>query len=335
MKNPAPFMPSVAQCTRRNFRATATADRGLFHCTMREIDYLTRDHLNEVGFAAWDGDPHNVWFVPLGGRTKSKIKNRLFTPKWAKDILSNGLLIEVESFSMRVDARTGRHYPVIRGKAVPDRVVKEYMEYSHQNGSCGYVQRYLSGETREVRYCMATNPPPPELWHLLPEPFEKLRRDMRVAQVWRKRYSTPKTVWRGYSEYEEYDHEMFPDRGEMIYFRRLNVPTKEVLYDLEIGLGFPARISKWERDVVCQHLAGRVSIPIHERYFVQWEDVGLRGNSWSHRLDYESNDGRSSRYEIRHFYGIFRRHRITLTNKVTGQKDVWSVRGEEWVVVAW
>ena len=260
-------------------------------------------------------------FYPNGEKCKNPIKNRVFAPKWVKEAWEKGLLVVVEAFELRQDPG-GRYYPVIRGKASENVVVKtDVSRNSHQfikseillNGESRIVDKFPISKWREAPEWMKSDPD-----------FCKVVRHYRIERLGRERYSNLRT--REVISHMGIEKSLeIKDRDTAIIHLSYQQDVEKswwVSKSLFAPEGTKEFIKKNSIEAEAFHKE-QYEIPTSEVFHIEVlkeePHVEIKRDRW----DYESNDGRSSRYEEFHTYHEYVKTSIKFTPK----------EGWEWVGV--
>lgn len=256
-------------------------------------------HGTELGVITRDG---YVYVYP--SHPKGAIKNRLFTPKWVQDEFSKGNVIVDAIVEARLDERTGRHYPVVRGKAVADCVISDDF-WLDDYRNIVRTTKWLSGKIK------TTN------WHFRSLPKEvmaeisadqrvrvnELIRNARLKEIFISRYHNGTIVRtpKGIPSLEKVTFVNFDKRTMMVNVERTYTTNGEAVgYRIVNG-----KIVKNQVDAPYS-LICRSQEPIDAHFKVEYGKPYFKCFSDVSNFTYESNDGRGMRSESTDHLNLFR-----------------------------
>lgn len=284
------------------------------------MKYLVEDRYgDEIGVADENGN-----FYPNGEKCKRSIKNRVFAPKWVKEAWSKGLIVEVEKFELRQDPR-GRFYPVVRGRAVEN---KEVGTRVRMHGDYFYLYKvFLSGYEKEAG-CVHISK-----WRTAPEwiksycLYDKTIRSYRIKNLFYSRYDKIKTM-KILSGIEMVRSVRIKDRHtavvEISYkqevertwwrYRGFSDPDGDTVFvhDHQIEM---EEVEKTEYEIPISYVFDQEVISTEKETKIK-----------RYRSEYESNDGRSTRYDDSDSYIEYDK----VTIKFTPKKEFEEAKEATW-----
>lgn len=262
---------------------------------------LTKNtHRTELGVVTRDGF---VYVFPNTPK-RSPIKNRLFSPKWVQEELAKGNVIVDAVVEARLDERTGRHYPVVRGKVVADHIVSvRFWMDSFRN--IIRTTKWLSGETETKNWYFRQFPK--EMMAQVPQDqiasLKTQIREARLVEVLRDRYfngATERTP-KGILSLEKVEFTNFAERTMMVNVVRTYTTDGEMLrYRISEG-----KIVKTQEDAAYSLIVRREE-PIDAHFKVEYGKPYLKGVDSVSECSYESNDGRGMRSDTTYHFNLLR-----------------------------
>jgi hypothetical protein len=276
-----------------------------------------------IGVASYEGN-----YYPTGTKCRGSIKNRIFAPKWVEQAWNQGLLVQVDEISLRLNEK-GRYYAIVRGTAFKDKVVSQKVELVPDEFKI--VDTYLSGrqETNSRFHVMNWRRAPQ--WAKEHPRFEEKVRAYRLRKILYGRYN-PNVKTLNYLNGVEISKEVVKfDNG---------VYNAEVRTSFIYDCTYIVHSIKGDR-IVAEEVLSSVEkeythqVPVEYLFNVERIDMGTELKYKVHRsADYESNDGRSTRYDEWDTVYQYRVTKVILTPKVEWVKpSAWICRDTLFSVV--
>ncbi len=282
-------------------------------------------HRRELGIVTRDGDVYLYPFRKVSG----SIKNRLFTPKWVEQAFDQGKIVVDATVETKVDPASGRHYPVVRGKVVDDALVSVYLS----------LEAEIAGGRVQGNIAWASGKEETKLWPSLKEvpahvmalvTADNLRRldaevrHRRLGRVMRHRYNNgaPVVEVKGIYALAKVEYANFDRRTMMVeVIRTYSADAVWTRYKMDFAAEKTRFVKTVEEGPHCP-ITRRME-PIDAYFKVERSKPYLKLVQGEFRYDYESNDGRSTRYDTVRYVSLVERVDVRIVDTDGQVFDSW------------
>jgi len=280
------------------------------------MQVLTCSHDGSIGTANHDGV-----FFPSGTKCRGSIKNRIFAPKWVREAWEKGLVVQLESIVLQKN-ESGRYYAIVRGKAVENKLVSTEVVKS---GDYYYLTEYLlDGGSRRVESFHMSNWRKAPKWMVEHPEFQSFVRNYRLSMIWMMRYSKMRTS-------EVVSHLGIEKSLEIVDRHTVKVNMSylqeedSTYWERCHNNSSKSFVKKSKRELV-RLISESYEVPTSQVFYMEVLSEAPCSEVKVNRWEYESNDGRSTRYEEYQTYI----ERIKTIVKFT-PKEGWEwAKGQTW-----